>query len=57
MTTAGDRWSGPLAALGGKAAFTSAVTQAVLDGRADVALHCLKDMPGDLPEPKGLVCL
>ncbi|MER7688325.1 hydroxymethylbilane synthase [Streptomyces sp. NPDC097610] len=57
ITTTGDRWAGPLADVGGKAVFTSAVTQAVLDGRADLALHCSKDMPGDEPEPDGTVCL
>ncbi|MFD7919733.1 hydroxymethylbilane synthase [Streptomyces sp. NPDC059740] len=57
ITTTGDRWTGPLAEVGGKAVFTSAVTRAVLDGRADLALHCSKDMPGDAPEPDGMVCL
>ncbi|MFI2077206.1 MULTISPECIES: hypothetical protein [Streptomyces] len=57
VTTAGDRWSGPPVELGGKAAFIRSVTQDVLDGRADIALHCLKDMPGDLPDPENLVCL
>jgi len=57
VTTTGDQWKGPLAEVGGKAVFTSAVTRAVLDGRADLALHCLKDMPGDQPEPPGMVCL
>ncbi|MEU7072989.1 hydroxymethylbilane synthase [Streptomyces narbonensis] len=57
VTTAGDRWTGPLAEVGGKGAFTSAVAQAVLDGRADIALHCAKDMPGDEPEPDGTLCL
>ncbi|WP_285548229.1 hydroxymethylbilane synthase [Streptomyces lavendulae] len=57
ITTAGDRWTGPLAEVGGKGAFTSAVAQAVLDGRADLALHCAKDMPGDEPEPDGTLCL
>jgi hydroxymethylbilane synthase len=31
--------------LGGKGAFTAAVQQAVLDGRADVAVHSAKDLP------------
>ncbi|MEW2134290.1 hydroxymethylbilane synthase [Streptomyces sp. NPDC005435] len=57
VSTVGDRWAGPLAEVGGKAVFTSAVTRAVLDGRADLALHCTKDMPGDSPEPEGMVCL
>lgn len=35
----------PLAALGGKGLFTRAVEQAVLDARADIAVHSLKDLP------------
>ncbi|MEU6242482.1 hydroxymethylbilane synthase [Streptomyces sp. NPDC047024] len=57
VSTVGDRWTGPLAEVGGKAVFTSAVTRAVLDGRADLALHCSKDMPGDSPEPERMMCL
>ncbi|MFD7340376.1 hydroxymethylbilane synthase [Streptomyces violascens] len=57
VSTEGDRWAGPLSELGGKGAFISAVADRVLRGAADVALHCLKDMPGDVPVPAGLVCL
>ncbi|MEU8542905.1 hypothetical protein AB0C52_23460 [Streptomyces sp. NPDC048717] len=57
ITTAGDSWTGPLSEVGGKGAFTSSVAQAVLDGRADLALHCAKDMPGDEPEPDGTLCV
>jgi hydroxymethylbilane synthase len=57
ITTTGDSWTGPLVEVGGKGAFTSAVARAVLDGRADLALHCAKDMPGDEPEPDGTLCL
>jgi hydroxymethylbilane synthase len=35
----------PLVALGGQGAFTKAIQQALLDGRADVAVHSLKDLP------------
>jgi hydroxymethylbilane synthase len=44
-------WSGDrrrdlsAAQLGGKGVFTAAVQQAVLDGRADVAVHSAKDLP------------
>ena len=42
----GDRRSaGLLAKVGGKGLFTNAVDQAVKDGRADVAVHSLKDLP------------
>jgi hydroxymethylbilane synthase len=40
-------------ALGGKGVFTAAVQQAVLEGRADLAVHSAKDLPA-LPTP-GLV--
>ncbi|MFJ8826020.1 hydroxymethylbilane synthase [Streptomyces sp. NPDC102467] len=53
VTTSGDKWMGDLAALGGKGAFTKEVDQALLDGRADLAVHCLKDIPADRPLPEG----
>ncbi|MEV6299217.1 hydroxymethylbilane synthase [Actinoplanes sp. NPDC051861] len=53
LTTSGDRWQGSLSELGGKGAFTKEVDQALLDGRADVAVHCVKDVPGDRPAPAG----
>jgi hydroxymethylbilane synthase len=53
MTTSGDRWQGSLADLGGKGAFTKEVDQALLDGRVDLAVHCVKDVPGDRPAPTG----
>lgn len=54
VTTAGDRWMGDLAELGGKGAFTKEIDRALLDGQADLAVHCLKDIPGDIPVPEGL---
>ncbi|MET9499255.1 hydroxymethylbilane synthase [Streptomyces sp. NPDC006552] len=53
VTTSGDKWMGDLAALGGKGAFTKEVDQALLDGDADLAVHCLKDIPADRPLPEG----
>ncbi|MEV3859396.1 hydroxymethylbilane synthase [Streptomyces sp. NPDC050095] len=53
VTTSGDKWMGDLARLGGKGAFTKEVDQALLDGRADLAVHCLKDIPADRPLPEG----
>jgi hydroxymethylbilane synthase len=55
ITTSGDRWHGSLAALGGKGAFTKEVDQALLDGTVDLAVHCMKDVPGDRPVPTGTV--
>jgi len=46
ITTQGDRdRAQSLAALGGIGVFTREVQQAVLDGRADLAVHSLKDLP------------
>lgn len=54
VTTAGDRWMGDLAKLGGKGAFIKEIDRALLDDQADLAVHCLKDIPGDIPVPAGL---
>src|SRR6476620_5456797 len=43
----------PLSVLGGRGVFVRAVETALLDGRADVAMHSLKDVPTDVPD--GLV--
>lgn len=53
VTTSGDRWPGSLAALGGKGAFTKEVDQLLLSGAVDLAVHCMKDVPGDRPVPAG----
>ncbi|MCL2419786.1 MAG: hydroxymethylbilane synthase [Conexibacteraceae bacterium] len=46
ITTAGDRGE----AIGDKARWTSALEQALLDGRIDVAVHSAKDVPGELAD-------
>ena len=46
ITTQGDRdRETPLTQLGGLGVFAAAVRDAVLDGRADIAVHSLKDVP------------
>lgn len=45
ITTEGDRDSRSLAQLGGTGVFVSALRTALLDGRIDVAVHSLKDLP------------
>lgn len=46
VTTAGDRdQTGALRSFGGIGVFTREVQRAVLDGRADLAVHSLKDLP------------
>ncbi len=54
VTTAGDRWMGDLAELGGKGAFIKQIDTELLEHRADLAVHCLKDIPGEIPVPEGL---
>jgi hydroxymethylbilane synthase len=51
MTTQGDQvLDRPLAAIGGKGLFVKELEVAMADGRADLAVHSLKDVPMDLPE-------
>lgn len=45
VKTEGDVVTTPLAQLGGTGVFVSAVRHALADGRADVAVHSLKDLP------------
>jgi hydroxymethylbilane synthase len=45
ITTEGDRAPEPLAQLGGTGVFVSALREALLEGRIDVAVHSLKDLP------------
>lgn len=55
IQTSGDLHRGHLGELGGKGAFMREIDRALLTGRVDVAVHCLKDVPGDVPRPDGLV--
>lgn len=51
MTTQGDRiLDAPLAKVGGKGLFVKELEQGMLEGRADIAVHSMKDMPVQLPE-------
>jgi hydroxymethylbilane synthase len=40
----------PLAQIGGKGLFTKELEVALLDGRVDLAVHSLKDLPTDFPD-------
>ncbi len=51
MTTAGDRNLGSsLAKIGGKGLFVKELEDALAEGRADIAVHSMKDVPMHLPE-------
>jgi len=56
LVTTGDRqtkWS--LEKSGGKGLFTKELEEALLDGRADLAVHSAKDMPTEMPAGLDLV--
>lgn len=50
IKTTGDVKSEPLSIIGGKGVFTKELEDALLDGRIDIAVHSLKDLPTVLPE-------
>ncbi len=50
IVTKGDKiLDVPLAQVGGKGLFTKEIDEALLDGRADIAVHSMKDVPTMLP--------
>ncbi len=50
VVTKGDRiLDVPLAKVGGKGLFVKEIEDALLDGRADIAVHSMKDVPTELP--------
>ena len=58
VTTSGDRLlNQPLAEVGGKGLFVKEVEEAVLAGRADLAVHSLKDLPAELAPGLVLGCI
>jgi hydroxymethylbilane synthase len=55
MTTKGDiLLDTPLAKVGGKGLFVKELEVAILENRADIAVHSMKDVPVDFPEGLGL---
>jgi hydroxymethylbilane synthase len=58
ITTTGDRdQTSDLHAIGGQGVFTKEVQQAVLDGRADIAVHSAKDLPPATPPGLVIACV
>lgn len=53
IQTSADLWAGDLSQLGGKGNFTKEIDRALLAGRIDIAVHSMKDVPGDVPLPSG----
>jgi hydroxymethylbilane synthase len=55
MSTQGDRvLDSPLAKIGGKGLFVKELEQGMLEGRADIAVHSMKDVPVDFPPGLGI---
>lgn len=51
LVTSGDlQQQGPLSAIGGKGLFVKELEQALLENRADIAVHSMKDVPAHLPD-------
>ena len=51
IKTKGDKIQNvPLSQVGGKGLFVKEIEEALLDGRADIAVHSMKDVPTELPE-------
>ncbi len=58
MTTEGDqRLDVTLSKIGGKGLFVKELEAALHDGRADLAVHSLKDVPAELPQGFALACV
>lgn len=55
IRTTGDTKQGPLAEIGGEGVFTAELERALIDGRVDLAVHSLKDLPTQLHPDLALV--
>src|SRR6266853_1641554 len=58
IKTTGDVKTDPLSVIGGKGVFTKELEDALLDGRIDLAVHSLKDLPTVVAEDLviGAIC-
>jgi hydroxymethylbilane synthase len=57
FVTSGDKLTGRLSEQGGKGLFTRELDDALLDGRIDIAVHCMKDLPTRMPPGIVLACV
>ena len=58
VVTSGDRIQDrPLSEIGGKGLFVKEIEEALLERRADIAVHSIKDVPGLLPAGLSLACI
>lgn len=58
MQTSGDAFlKDKLLAIGGKGLFVKELEEALLDGRADIAVHSMKDVPTTFPEGLSLAAI
>jgi hydroxymethylbilane synthase len=58
MTTQGDQiLDRALSKVGGKGLFVKELETALADGRADIAVHSLKDVPMEMPDGFALACV
>jgi hydroxymethylbilane synthase len=58
IETTGDRVQDrPLSEIGGKGLFTKEIEEALLEGRIELAVHSMKDMPTVLPDGLEISCL
>ncbi len=58
VVTKGDRIQDrPLSEVGGKGLFVTEIEQALSEGRADLAVHSMKDVPAELAAGLGIACI
>ncbi|MBX3214886.1 MAG: hydroxymethylbilane synthase [Labilithrix sp.] len=58
VVTTGDRIQDrPLSEVGGKGLFVKEIEEALLERRADIAVHSIKDVPAALPDGLAITCI
>ncbi len=57
IKTSGDVKSEPLSVIGGKGVFTKELEDALIEGRIDIAVHSLKDLPTIVPDELAIAAI